>query len=510
MKQAEPAVHPRSPRLARSPGSVVAVDLGATSGRVMIGHVDHNELSVRPVARVANDPVDQADGQHWNVTALCEHAISRLRAALADEPDIRSIGIDSWAVDYGLLANGRMLAEPFHCRDDRAAAGVAALHSRVSPEELYARNGMQFLPFNTLYQLAADARLDAADTALLIPDLLAFWMTGHRIAERSNASTTGLLGVTTGEWDDELVERLDLPRGVLPELVDPGVTIGSLLPEVAERIGAGWGMNVIAVGSHDTASAIVAVPAASDDFAYISCGTWGLVGVELDTPVLTQDSRAANFINEGGVDGRVRFLHNVMELWLLSGSVRTWKAAGESIDLPSLVAPAAAVTSPVPILDANDPRFFAAGDLPTRIAEWLVERNVPAPRDHIEATRIIIESLADAFARSVVSASGLSGRPVSVIHIVGGGSQNQLLCQLTADPSGLPVVAGPVEATAIGDVLIQAPGHGFASGSLESLGVLVARAFVPTVYRPQSLAWHTNSPRSNTDQPTSAPVLETP
>jgi len=369
---------------------------------------------------------------------------------------------------------------------------------------------MQFLPFNTLYQLAADARLDAADTALLIPDLLAFWMTGHRIAERSNASTTGLLGVTTGEWDDELVERLDLPRGVLPELVDPGVTIGSLLPEVAERIGAGWGMNVIAVGSHDTASAIVAVPAASDDFAYISCGTWGLVGVELDTPVLTQDSRAANFINEGGVDGRVRFLHNVMELWLLSGSVRTWKAAGESIDLPSLVAPAAAVTSPVPILDANDPRFFAAGDLPTRIAEWLVERNVPAPRDHIEATRIIIESLADAFARSVVSASGLSGRPVSVIHIVGGGSQNQLLCQLTADPSGLPVVAGPVEATAIGDVLIQAPGHGFASGSLESLGVLVARAFVPTVYRPQSLAWHTNSPRSNTDQPTSAPVLETP
>jgi len=476
----------------------------------MIGHVDHNELSVRPVARVANDPVDQADGQHWNVTALCEHAISRLRAALADEPDIRSIGIDSWAVDYGLLANGRMLAEPFHCRDDRAAAGVAALHSRVSPEELYARNGMQFLPFNTLYQLAADARLDAADTALLIPDLLAFWMTGHRIAERSNASTTGLLGVTTGEWDDELVERLDLPRGVLPELVDPGVTIGSLLPEVAERIGAGWGMNVIAVGSHDTASAIVAVPAASDDFAYISCGTWGLVGVELDTPVLTQDSRAANFINEGGVDGRVRFLHNVMELWLLSGSVRTWKAAGESIDLPSLVAPAAAVTSPVPILDANDPRFFAAGDLPTRIAEWLVERNVPAPRDHIEATRIIIESLADAFARSVVGASGLSGRPVSVIHIVGGGSQNQLLCQLTADPSGLPVVAGPVEATAIGDVLIQAPGHGFASGSLESLGVLVARAFVPTVYRPQSLAWHTNSPRSNTDQPTSAPVLETP
>jgi len=476
----------------------------------MIGHVDHNELSVRPVARFANAPVAQADGLHWNVSALYERAISGLRAALADEPDIRSIGIDSWAVDYGLLANGRMLVEPFHYRDDRTAAGVAAVHSRVSPEELYARNGLQFLPFNTLYQLAADARLGAADTALLIPDLLAFWMTGRRVAERTNASTTGLLGVATGEWDGELMERLGLPRALLPELVDPGVTIGALLPEVAERIGAVRPMHVIAVGSHDTASAIVAVPTASDDFAYISCGTWGLVGVELDTPVLTQESRAANFTNERGVDGRVRFLHNVMGLWLLSESVRTWKAAGESIDLPSLIAAAAAVTRPVPILNANDPRFFAPGDLPARIAEWLGERNLPAPRNHIEATRIIIESLADAFARSVVSASQLSGRPASVIHIVGGGSQNQLLCQLTADRSGLPVVAGPVEATAIGNVLIQARAQGFASGSLESLRALVARAFVPTVYRPQSLAWRTNSPRSNTNQPTSAPVLETP
>ena len=500
----------RSPRSARSSGSVAAVDLGATSGRVMIGHVDHNDLSVRTVARFPNGPVSQADGLHWNVVALYEHTISGLRTALAQEPEIRSIGIDSWAVDYGLLTNGRMLAEPFHYRDDRTAAGVADVHSLVSPEELYARNGLQFLPFNTLYQFAVDAHLAAADTALLIPDLIAFWMTGRRVAERTNASTTGLLGVNTGEWDDELIERLSLPRRVFPELVDPGVTIGQLLPESAERIGAGRNMDVTAVGSHDTASAVVAVPAVSDDFAYISCGTWGLVGVELDSPVLTDASRAANFTNEGGVDGRVRFLHNVMGLWLLSESVRTWNAAGETIDLPALIEAAAAVTTPLPIFDANDPRFLAPGDLPARVAEWLTEHDLPAPRDLVEATRIIIESLADAFARAVHSASELCGRPVSVIHIVGGGSQNQLLCQLTADRSGLPVVAGPVEATAVGNVLIQARAQGFVSGDLESLRALVARAFVPALYRPRATPWRTSAPRPNTDQPAPAPSLETP
>ncbi len=464
---------------------VAAVDLGATSGRVMIGHVGHNELSVRPVARFPNGPVTHPDGLHWNVTALYEHALSGITAALADEPDIRSIGIDSWAVDYGLLRGGRMIAEPFHYRDARTAHGVAAVHSRIAPEELYARNGLQHLPFNTLYQFAADARLAEADGFVLIPDLIGFWMTGRAVAERTNASTTGLLGVRTHEWDDALIERLALPRSVFPELVDPGTTIGSLLPPVAERIGARHEVHVTAVGSHDTASAVVAVPAASDDFAYISCGTWGLVGVELDSPVTTDASRAANFTNEGGVDGRVRFLHNVMGLWLLSESVRTWEAAGETIDLPDLIARASALTEPVPVFDANDARFLAPGDLPGRIAQWLTEHDLAVPRDHIALTRSIIESLADAFAHAVHTASALSGRRVSVIHLVGGGSQNELLCQLTADRSGLPVVAGPVEATAVGNVLIQARAQGFVSGSLESLRALVARAFAPTTYRPR-------------------------
>ena len=452
----------------------------------MIGHVGHDELSVRPVARFPNGPVAQPDGLHWNVTALSEHALSGLTAALADEPDIRSIGIDSWAVDYGLLAGGRMLAEPFHYRDERTAAGVAAVHARIAPEELYTRNGLQFLPFNTLYQFAADTRLAESDGFLLIPDLLGYWMTGRAVAERTNASTTGLLGVRSGEWDDAMIERLALPRSVFPELVNPGTTIGPLLPAIADRIGARHEVHVTAVGSHDTASAVVAVPAVSDDFAYISCGTWGLVGVELESPVTTEASRAANFTNEGGVDGRVRFLHNVMGLWLLSESVRTWEAAGETIDLPELIAQATALTEPVPKFDANDARFLAPGDLPARIAEWLTEHDLPVPRDHIALTRSIIESLADAFARAVHTASALSGRPVSVIHLAGGGSQNELLCQLTADRSGLPVIAGPVEATAVGNVLIQARAQGFVTGSLESLRALVARAFAPTPYWPRA------------------------
>ena len=266
--------------------------------------------------------------------------------------------------------------------------------------------------------------------------------------------------------------------------MDPGTPLGSLRPEAAAIVGGD--LSVTAVGSHDTASAVVAVPAASDDFAYISCGTWGLVGVELETPVLTEASRLANFTNEGGVDGRVRYLHNVMGLWLLSESVRQFNDEGKrDLDLPELLAAASALTTPVSVFDANDPSFLPPGDMPTRIAAWCTTHGLAAPQTPVEFVRSIIESLAVAFADAVRTASELSGKTVSVIHIVGGGSQNELLCQLTADRSGLPVLAGPVEATAIGNVLVQARALGFASGSLESLRSLVAGAFLPVLYRPR-------------------------
>jgi rhamnulokinase len=469
--------------------AVAAVDLGATSGRVMLGHVSANDLSIRPVARFPNTPVRTIDGLHWNILELYRSVVAGLGAARREQPAIASIGIDSWAVDYALLRGGRMLGVPYHYRDERNHAAVEAVHALVTPSELYAANGLQHLPFNSLYQLTSDrleGTLEAADGFLLVPDLLAYWLTGRRVAERTNASTTGLVNVATGEWDDALIARLGLPRGVFPELVEPGTRIGSLLPGVVGETGMSATTTVTAVGSHDTASAVLAVPALDDDFAYLSCGTWGLVGVELEHPVLSEEGRLANFTNEGGVDGTVRYLHNVMGLWLLSESVREWERGTAPISLPSLLDAAAAVSTPVAVFDADDPRFLAPGNMPERIAEWCREHGVEVPRTRAEFVRSIIESLADAFARAVAAAASLSAKTVSVIHIVGGGSQNELLCQSLADRSGLPVQAGPVEATAIGNVLVQARAAGLVTGSRQSMRVLVAAAFPTRSYSPRA------------------------
>ena len=462
--------------------AVAAVDLGATSGRVMLGYVGHNELSLRPIARFPNGPVATADGLRWNLSGLYRHVRSGLEAAIREETDVQSIGVDCWAVDYALFSGDRMLAEPFHYRDDRTVTAVAAVHELVGAADLYRANGLQHLPFNTLFQLTADrlaGTLDEADGILLIPDLLGFWLTGVRSAELTNASTTGLLSVTTRRWDDALMTGLCMPRSIFPDLIEPGTPLGA-------ATGFG-GVPVTTVGSHDTASAVVAVPSTHDEFAYISCGTWGLVGVELESPVLTEASRLANFTNEGGVDGRVRFLHNVMGLWLLSESVRSWETGGRAIDLPSLIAAASAASAvSAGPFDAEDPRFLAPGDMPGRIAGWYSERGLPAPHTPAQFVRAIIESLAVAFAEAVAAASTLSGKRVSVIHIVGGGCQNELLCQLTADRSGLPVLAGPVEATAIGNVLVQARAQGLTSGSLEAMRSLVASSFSPRRFDPRS------------------------
>lgn len=472
-------------------GSVAAVDLGATSGRVIVGHVDQaaGALVLDHVARFPNGPVRLASGLHWDLTGLYRDLTRGLADAFRREPGVASIGVDSWAVDYALLRGDRMLGEPFHYRDERNEAAVESVHRVVPFDELYRRNGLQFLPFNTVYQLAAEQAsgwLALADSMLLIPDLIGFQLTGTKVAERTNASTTGLVGVETGDWDHELVERLGLASSVLPRLVSPGTSLGGLRPDVAADLGAPAGVEVVAVGSHDTASAVVAVPMRPESAAYISCGTWGLVGVELEQPVTTDAAREANFTNEGGVDGRVRFLHNVMGLWLLSESVRWWERDGASIDLPELLAQAAAVTTEVTVFDANDPRFLAPGDLPSRIAEWSAERGVPAPQSRAEFARSIIESLAEAFADAVRTASILSGVDVETIHVVGGGALNELLCRRTADRSGIPVLAGPVEATAIGNVLVQARAAGFAGADLESLRALVAASFQPTRYEPSA------------------------
>jgi rhamnulokinase len=466
--------------------AVAAVDLGATSGRVILGHVGHNELRLTPISRFPNGPIDGSDGLHWDVSGLYEHVLAGLAVAAAREPELVSVAVDSWAVDYGLVRDGRLVAEPFHYRDERTANGVAIVHKELSARELYSVNGLQFLPFNTLYQLADDraaGRLDGIQTFLLVPDLLNFWLTGLRFAERTNASTTGLLSVTTGLWDDALIDKLGLRRSLFPELVDAGSAIGTVLPAVATRIGKQ--LQVDAVGSHDTASAVAAIPATDPDFAYISCGTWSLVGVELERPVLTEAGRLANFTNEGGVDGRVRYLHNVMGLWVLSESVRTWETEGEPVDLPALLEQAASVTEKVSVFDPDDPRFLSPGDMPRRIGEWFAEHGLAQPSSKAAFVRSILESLADRYAKTIEQASVLTGKTIAVIHLVGGGSLNTLLCQLTADRTGLPVVAGPVEATAIGNVLIQARAQGLIEGDLETLRALVARSSRQERYIPR-------------------------
>ncbi|WP_314451039.1 rhamnulokinase family protein [uncultured Microbacterium sp.] len=460
---------------------VAAVDLGATSGRVMIGRVGDGVLELEQVARFPNGPVEREDGWHWDIDQLWVQVRAGLAEALRREPSIESVGIDAWAVDYGLLGeDGDLLAEPFHYRDERTARGVDAVHAVVPFEELYHRNGLQFLPFNTVYQYAVDAQLAETQTSLLIPDLLAERLTGRRVAERTNASTTGLLDVRTGEWDAELSGKLCIPLSVLPPLVDPGETVG-LAAEFAS-------LPVVAVGSHDTASAVVAVPMSSPNAAYISCGTWGLVGLELEAPIVTDAARAANFTNEGGVDGRIRFLHNVTGLWLLSETVRAWSEAdGVPVDLGWLLAAAGSVPAPGRLFHADDPSLAVPGDMPARIAT-LLGSDAPGRSSRPMFTRIIVESIAQAFATTLRVAATLADREIDVVHLVGGGALNALLCQATADRSGLPVLAGPVEATALGNVLVQARALGVLGddASLAHLRARVAAAFPPRRFEPRS------------------------
>jgi rhamnulokinase len=455
--------------------SVAAIDLGASSGRVMVGDVGTDHLELRAVARFANEPVRSTDGLHWDPLELYRHALSGLWTAVSSSPDgLESVAVDSWAVDYALLRDERMLGVPFHYRDERTAAGVERIHARVPFAELYRRNGLQFLPFNTIYQLAAEPLAAEAERLLLIPDLLGHWLTGVSVTERTNASTTGLLDVRTGEWDRDLMDRVGLRPGLFTDLVDPGTAVGAVTAEVGKRIGAP-GLAVTTVGSHDTASAVVGVPMQTDDAAYISCGTWGLVGVELAAPVLTDEARAANFTNEGGVDGRTRFLTNVMGTWLISETLREWQRAGSPAVLTDILAAAADVRGEVTVFDVQDPRFLAPGDMPTRVAELCAERGLRPPSGRAELMRSIVESLAQAFAAALDTAEGLAGRPIRVVHVVGGGSLNRLLCQAIADRSGRPVLAGPVEATALGNVLVQGRTIGAVSGSLEDLRGLITR-----------------------------------
>ena len=455
---------------------VAAVDLGASAGRVMVGDVGPERLSLHEAHRFGNRPVTVNGTIHTDVLHLYGEVLEALRLVAAAGP-VASVGIDSWAVDYGLLdADGGLLGNPVHYRDSRTTGVADLVLARIDADELYATTGIARLPFNTIFQLVAAARtaqFAAARTMLLIPDLLAYWLTGEPGAEVTNASTTQLYDVSNRCWATPIIERAGLPTGLFPPLRQAGQVIGPLRPDVSAGCGLDPSVRQVAVASHDTASAVVAVPAARPGFCYISCGTWSLVGVELDRPVLTRASRLAQFTNETGVDGTVRYLRNVMGLWLLQESMRTWVAAGLAVDLDALLDEAAGLPPLRSVVDPDDLEFLPPGDMPARIAAACERTGQPVPDGPGPTIRCVLDSLALAHWRAVDQVQRLSGQAVDAVHIVGGGSRNSLLCQLTSDACGLPVLAGPAEATALGNVLIQARALGAAPADLAGLRALV-------------------------------------
>ena len=477
--------------------AVAAVDLGASGGRVMVGQVGHGQLDLHEAHRFANTPVRVLGTLHWDILGLYRGMLDGLGAA-ARAFDLASVGIDSWGVDYGLLdAGGALLGNPVHYRDTRTDGVVGEVLAKVPAADLYAVTGIQQMPINTIYQLAAAARtpqLAAARTLLLIPDLLAYWLTGEIGAEVTNASTTQLFDTRARDWAWDLIGRAGLPAGLFPALREPGSVIGTLRRELAAEPGLGalagsrpgGPLPVIAAGSHDTASAVVAVPARGADFAYISCGTWSLVGVELDQPVRTEASRAANFTNETGVDGTIRYLRNVMGLWLLQESVRTWSAAGQRADLATLLDDAARMPPLQVVVDPDDPVFLPPGDMPARIAGAARRTGQRPPADPPAVVRCILDSLALAYRARLREVQELSGRAVRTVHMVGGGVRNTLLLQLTADACGLPVVAGPAEAAALGSILVQARTLDAAPGDLAGMRALLRATQPLRRYEPSS------------------------
>lgn len=467
--------------------SFIAVDLGATSGRVVLATLDEGRIGLEEVHRFSTAAVRTGEGLQLEIHALMDRIQQGIGKAVdtATSP-IAGIGIDSWAVDYGLIGEEGVLGLPFNYRDERTAAGKSVVEKVIPHEELYSRTGIQDLPFNTVNQLADDlvrGRLESARRFLLLPDLLGYMLTGFEYAERTNASTTGLLDPTTREWDWEVIDRIGLPRRVFPKLVDPGTVIGPV------SVGPAAGIPLIAVASHDTASAVVGTPLKEPGDVYLSSGTWSLIGMELDSPVLTEESCAANLTNEGGVDATIRFLKNIMGMWIISEAVREWRDQGLALSVPEL-AESAMNVSGAPHFDATDPVLLPPGDMIGRVKALVGDDE--RMDDPVFFTRSVMESLADAYADAVKHLAHLTGRSPSRIAIVGGGSNNRLLCQLTADRTRLQVTAGPAEATALGNALIQARAVGLIPGGLTEIRRTVMSStditsYLPTPQRPGQL-----------------------
>lgn len=471
--------------------TLAAVDLGAQSGRVAVGRFDGSTLAVDEVHRFPNEPVRVRGALHWDMLRLYGDVLDGLRAA-AREATIDSVGVDSWGVDFGLVDRaGRLVQNPVHYRDSRRAAAVDGVYARIAPRELYERTGVQLMPINTIFELAAmaaesDPVLAAADRLLMIPDLVHYWLCGATSTEFTNATTTQCFDLRADAWATDLLERLDIPARLFPEVVGPGTALGSVADEVGAETGVG-AATVVAPTTHDTGAAVAGTPLLDEHSAFLSVGTWSLVGVESSDPVVGEAAYRANITNEGGAAGTFRVLRNVTGLWLLEECRRTWALAGREHPLEELVERARAAPALRSLVDPNDPVFSTPGDMPARIVEYCTETGQRVPDDEGAIVRCIFESLALKHAEAVELLARVTGRELRDLHVVGGGARNALLCEWTAAAAERPVHAGPAEATLVGNLLVQAS----ALGELSSLAEgreLVRRSFPITRYEPASTA----------------------
>ena len=466
----------------------LAVDLGAESGRVIAGNLERFEV----VHRFDNTPVRVGDSLHWNIFGLYEQVKTGVRVGLGHDPV--SVGIDTWGVDYGLLdRSGALLGVPYHYRDARTDHAAEELDRQIERRALYEETGIQTMPFNTLYQLHAQRQrqpelVDGARRFLTLPDLLHYWLSGVAVNESTNASTTQLRNPRAATWSPRVLDLVGLPRSLFSEPVMPGTEIGGLQPGVAAELGAA-NLRVVLPPCHDTAAAVVATPMADpEESVYISSGTWSLLGIECARPIIDDLSFAHNFTNEGGADGGIRFLKNIMGLWIVQECRRQWAAQGNSYEYGDLVGMAEAAGPAQFAIAPDDERFYKPGliddGMADRIAAWCRETGQPVPRTPGAVVRGVLESLARTYAAAVQHLTEITGARYRHIHVIGGGSRNRLLCQLTADASGCDVYAGPVEATALGNLLLQAVAAG-ALSSIEAGRALIRERARLVRYRPR-------------------------
>lgn len=474
----------------KTPLHLLGFDFGASSGRAMIGLFDGKKLALSEVHRFANDPVMVQDTLHWDVLRLLFEMREGLSKAEQAGYAPASIGIDTWGVDFGLLDRaGQLIGNPVHYRDMRTEGMIEYAESILPKERIFGATGLAFLPFNTLYQLlamqkAGDPALDGAHTLLFMPDLLSYFLTGEMGTEYTIASTAQLTDPRTRSWSPEIFAAFELPDKLFTGIVEPGTVRGAVREAFAADLGISARPSVIAVGQHDTASAVAAVPASGERFAYISSGTWSLLGAETDAPVISGGVMEANYTNEGGICGKTRVLKNIMGMWIIQECRRVWLQQGACEDFAGLARQAERETPFLSFIDPDDERFLARGDMPGRIREYCLETGQQVPEGHGQIARMIYESLALKYRWAIRRLErDILGHPVDCLHIVGGGSNNALLNRMTANASGKPVLAGPGEATAIGNLLVQAMALSEIA-SLKELREVVRASFETPTYEP--------------------------